>query len=62
MDKGTKKEKKERILLKKFASHCRTKSKIGRQRAEEYEKILARKLRNSAEIIIFKTMYIIINN
>ena len=55
LDKGTKKEKKERLLLKKFAMHCRTKSKIGRQRAEEYEKILARKLRNSAEIIIFKT-------
>ena len=60
LDKGTEKEKKEKLLLKKFAMHCRTRqsrfeTKIGEKRAEEYEKILARKLHNMAEIIIFKT-------
>ena len=59
LDKGTEKEKKEKLLLKKFATHCRTRpsrfeTKIGKKRAEEYEKILARKLHNMAEIIIFK--------
>ena len=58
--KNTEKEKKESLLLKKFATHCRTRqsrfeTKIGKKRAEEYEKILARKLHNGAEIIIFKT-------
>ena len=58
--KNTEKEKKEKLLLKKFAMHCRTRpsrfeTKIGKKRAEEYEKILARKLHNRAEIIIFKT-------
>ena len=58
--KNTKKEKKERLLLKDFAMHCRTRqsrfeTKIGKKRAEEFEKILARKLHNRAEIIILKT-------
>tara|TARA_Y100000310_G_C20418785_1_gene685649 strand:+ start:41 stop:805 length:765 start_codon:yes stop_codon:yes gene_type:complete len=44
--KNTRKEKTERLLLKNFAIHCRTKSKIGKKRAEEYEKILSRKLHN----------------
>ncbi len=43
-----------RLYLKEFATHCRTRqsrfeTKIGKKRAEEYEKILARKLHNIEE-------------
>ena len=60
LDKGTEKEKKEKLYLKEFATHCQTRpskytTKKGRQKSEEFEKILARKLHNMAEIIIFKT-------
>ena len=51
LDKGTEKEKKEKLYLKEFATHIDKRSskyltKKGKQKAEEFERILSRKLHN----------------